>query len=91
MASLRDRLLAKGATPEMLEYLGEDYVAFMLGVKQRERKPDFIAMVKRAQEAGIDIKGVNITADGVALTLGSDRESDDATITETADELRKLI
>ena len=60
--------------------------------KRRSKRPDFIAIVKRAYEAGINVKGVNITADAVSLTLGGDRaDSADVTAAETADELRKLI
>jgi hypothetical protein len=59
---------------------------------KRNRKPNFVAMVKRAQRDGLNIKGVSITANGVVLTLG-DTATDTVgpTINETAEDLRKLL
>ena len=36
----------------------------VLRTPMRKRKPDFIAMVKRAQLKGLDITGMSITKDG---------------------------
>lgn len=59
---------------------------------KRQRKPNFIAMVKRAQRNGLNITGVNVTKDDVVLKLGALKNSDtDVPIHETADDLRKLI
>ncbi len=41
--------------------------------------------------AGLNIRSVNFTADGVSLTLDADDRPVDVTVIETADELRKLI
>jgi hypothetical protein len=59
---------------------------------RRQRRPDFVAMVKRAQAAGIGIKSVNITDKSMLLTFNEEVPAPaDATVIETADELRKLI
>jgi hypothetical protein len=58
---------------------------------KRQRRPDFVAMVKRAQAEGLGVRAVNVTANSVLLTLNDDEPATDASVIETADELRKLI
>ncbi len=57
-----------------------------------KRRPDPFAVVKRAMAAGLNVRTVNVTAEGVLLTLDDEVPAPaDATVIETADELRKLI
>jgi hypothetical protein len=60
--------------------------------RKRKHQPDFVKQVKRAIESGLDVRSVNFTADGVSMVLNTDdAPATDATVIETADELRKLI
>lgn len=65
-----------------------------LKIVKRKRRPDPIAMVKRAQEAGLTVRSVNIIDNGnsVLLTLGDQVPSPaDPAVIETPDDLRRLI
>jgi hypothetical protein len=57
--------------------------------RRPKRRPDYVEMVKRAIEAGIDVRSFSVTDNGATFTLG--KGSDAADPIETADELRKLI
>ena len=61
--------------------------------RTRQRKPDFVKQVKRANAAGLHVKSVSVTTDGVVMTFGEPNASApvDGTVIETAEELRKLI
>jgi hypothetical protein len=68
---------------------GEDAEPVEPVKRTRQRKPDSIKLVKRANAAGLIVKSASVTVDAVVLTFG-EAETPGAVI-ETADELRKLI
>ena len=68
-----------------------DQPAIPTKTRRRKRRPDFVAMVKRALAAGLDVRLVSYTESGVSMTLGEAPSSADPAVIETADDLRRLI
>ena len=60
--------------------------------RTRQRKPDFVKQVKRANAAGLQVKSVSVTTDCVVMTFAEPKIRPCRwTLIETAEELRKLI
>jgi hypothetical protein len=49
---LADRLKAMGLADDTIEFLGEDMIAALMGVKVRKRKPNVATLIAQARKAG---------------------------------------
>ena len=60
--------------------------------RRRIRKPTLTNAIREARKLGVVVSGATMTADGVSLSFGEERNARlNGNADETVDELRKLI